>query len=191
MNAPRHATKDNSFGRSATGTAARGVALLAVAVALGVILLRANPGPRGHNVSTGAAATTVGSAPQATTTTLAGALPLDTTPLLGATTTVLAAGHSPATVSVLVVNGSGVTGKAVKVLALLKPGGWNLPTPITAKSNTLNSQVLFVAGYETEARLIADKLKLKSIAISVAPVSFDAAGANVVVVVGKALARRV
>lgn len=191
MNTPRHATKDNSFGRSASGTAARGVALLAVAVVLGVILLRANPGHRGTNVSTGASATTKGTAPQATTTTLAGALPVDTTPLLGATTTALPAGHGPSTVNVLIVNGSGITGKGVKVLALLKPGGWKLASPITAKSSTLNSQVLFVAGYETEARLIADKLKLKPIAISVAPVSFDAAEANVVVVVGKALARRV
>jgi len=51
----RHAATDGSFGRSAGGAAARGAGLLAVAVIIGILLLRSGGGdPYSRSVSTGA-----------------------------------------------------------------------------------------------------------------------------------------
>ena len=47
MKPGRHAAADGSFGRSAGGAMLRGVTLIAVAVILGIILLRATEGPDG------------------------------------------------------------------------------------------------------------------------------------------------
>ena len=56
--AARHAATDGSFGRSAGGAAARGAGLLAVAVILGVVLLRNGGGdPYSRAVNTGASPT--------------------------------------------------------------------------------------------------------------------------------------
>lgn len=192
MNTPRHSANDNSFGKSATGTAVRGVALLAAAVILGIVLLRANPSATADRVVTPTPTTVPDTLP---TTTVLGSTPLDTTPLISGTSSTsiaTAGGQAPSNVKVVVVNGSGITGKAGKVAALLKPDGWTIGTPVTASSKSLNSQVLYKAGLETEANTIAAKLKLTKIApLSGTTVTFDVGDADIVVVVGKALANRV
>ena len=192
MNTPRHSANDNSFGKSATGTAVRGVGLLAAAVVLGIVLLRANPRATADRVVTPTPTTVLDTLP---TTTVLGSTPLDTTQLISGTssTSIATAGQAPSAVKVVVVNGSGVPGKAGKVGALIKPDGWTIGTPVTANSKKLNSQVLYKTGFETEAKTIAAKLKLTKIApLSGTTVTFAVSDdTDIVVVVGNALANRV
>ncbi len=53
MSRGSHAANDGSFGRSASGAMVRGVALIVVAVALGIILLLATDGPDPLTPATG------------------------------------------------------------------------------------------------------------------------------------------
>jgi hypothetical protein len=161
----------------------RGIALIVAAIVLGVVLLNAtdSPAPFVPKVAASDGTTT-------STTVAAGS---STTASTTATTTAAKA-HKPSEVTVLVVNGSRVSGAAGRIATslgaagyLLKPSG-NTPNPAVA------SNVYYKPGYEADARAIAGRLTPAPGVLPMptpAPVK-DLAGANVLVVVAADLAGR-
>jgi hypothetical protein len=126
----------------------------------------------------------------------------------GSTTTTVAtsssttsAGHptsptttvAPSKVSVLVANASSVTGAAAAVTNELRPGGWNLESPVNASAHVSTSTVYYLSGQQQSAEAIAASLHLTSSAVgpytTAAPIS-SIGTAEVLVVVGPDLATR-
>jgi hypothetical protein len=171
----RHAAADGSFGRSAGSTALRGAALLAAAVALGVILLNSsdNGDPFSRPVVAGTTRTTTTS----------------TTPGSGGSTTTTVALRPPAQVKVLAANGTTTKGLAGRFKDKLSGAGYNALAPTDAsKKPVATSTVYFQTGYEAEARGIATLLQIPATAVKPLPTPPPVAslqGANVVVVVGQ------
>jgi hypothetical protein len=100
---------------------------------------------------------------------------------------------APSKVSVLVANASGVTGAAAAVTNELRPGGWNLESPVNASAHVSTSTVYYLAGQQQSAESIAAALHLSSSAVgpytTAAPIS-SIGTAEVLVVVGPDLASR-
>lgn len=194
MGAPRHAANDSSFGRSATATAVRGGLLLALAVVLGIVLLRANPGAS-SNTGTKPANPPVVSETSTSTSIVDNSVAPPQSLITTTTSSVaVAGGHPPGQVAVLVTNGSGITGKGRSVNSLLSPGGWKLLAPTTAAAKNLTSTIYVQPGYEQDGAAIAAQFTKRKVlvkAISELPPIVDPLTANVVVVVGKALANSV
>lgn len=172
----RHAADDGSFGRSAGSAALRGGALLAIAVILGIVLLNAaddndafSPVTAGSNGKSGAGATVTTRASSDTTTTSS------TVPLRPA-----------AQVKVLAANGTSVKGLAGQVHDRLKAAGYNALAPTDAsKKPVTKSVVYFTAGFEGEARQIAQQLDIASVAAMPQPLPvLNLQTANVLVLVG-------
>ncbi|MEP6622870.1 MAG: LytR C-terminal domain-containing protein [Acidimicrobiia bacterium] len=122
---PRHAPSGGGGGRGASGfSAARGAALIAVAVLIGVVLLNAiDDGNTGAVGDGGTKSTT----PSTTTTTVAKGS-------ASTTTTTKPAPVPPAEVSVLVLNGSGRAGVAGTLTTALKAKGYKTLVPNNASS---------------------------------------------------------
>lgn len=145
MTPGRHAANDGSFGRSAGGAMLRGVVLIAVAVALGVVLLQATEGsdpfevaPDGTGVA-GGVSTTASTAPGGDT---------PTTP-----TTV--APIDPSTITVLVANGSGgVAGLAGTLTEQIEAEGYQTAAPDDTSAVDV-SVVYYTAGFEEAAGAVA------------------------------------
>jgi hypothetical protein len=175
----RHAANDGSFGRSAGSAALRGGALLAIAVILGIVLLNAaddndafspvTAGQNGNGDRNGASATVTTAAPKTTASTTT------TVPLRPA-----------AQVKVLAANGTTVKGLAGQVRDRLKAAGYNALAPTDAtKKPVAKSVVYFTAGYEGEARQIAQQLSVATVAAMPQPLPvLNLQTANVLVVVG-------
>ena len=148
--------------------------IIATAVALGQV----------HPVARSTSATFATTAP-VTSATHPAAHPTTTTPPTITT--------PPAKVSVLVANGSNVSGAAGTTSTQLQAGGWTLLPPVNASSNVTASVVYYVAGYQPSAVVIAKSLGLGTTAVqpltSSAPVG-KVGTANVVVVVGPDVASR-
>jgi len=172
-----HAAEDGSFGRSAGGAMARGIALIAAAVLLGVILLNATDAPEPLTVSSDESPDegTEGDAAETTTTTTAPPAATDTTLPAGA--------RPPAEVTVLVANGARVQGAASRLSTEIAKAGFTMAAPAnTAPVPT--SAVDFAEGYEADAQAVA---ALLAPAPPVAPLPDpapveDLRGAQVVVV---------
>jgi len=103
------------------------------------------------------------------------------------TTTTNVVLRSPAELTVLVANASGVRGAAAALTAEVGAAGYVMADPIDATDNAATSEVNFVAGFDGEAGDLAARLGLP--AASVAPMPdpppvADLAGAQLVVVVG-------
>lgn len=174
---PSHAASDGSFGRSASGAAARGAVLLAIAVALGVILLHAFD--RGSGAFNASLRTTPSPLPSVTflPPTTAGTQPL----------------RPPAAVKVLPANGTATKGAGTRTGDRLKAAGYNILAATNTTKTATTSSVQFAPGFEREARVVAQLLGLADSAVqpipSPAPVP-DLLGANLLVVVGPDLAGR-
>jgi len=172
----RHAATDGSFGRSASGAAARGAGLLVVAVALGIALLHSGSGDPYT---------------RALRTTSPGGVPVTAPPVA---TTVTVPLRAPADVKVLPANGTGAAGAAGRTGDKLKAAGYNvLAATNTTKQPVSSSAVYFKPGLEREARVVATLLALPDSTVeampSPAPVP-DTKDADVLVVVGPDLAGR-
>lgn len=146
MRRGQHAADDGSFGRSAGGAMARGIALIVAAVLLGVVLLRATDSPEPFaNIDTevddddGGEGTTVTTDPTVTTESTAPA----------------AAAHNPAEVTVLVANGAGIPGLASTIADQLKGANYVVAEPGNTKAPADESAVFFTPGYEADAAAIA------------------------------------
>ena len=97
----------------------------------------------------------------------------------------------PAQVTVLVANGSAVTGAAAAVRNQLQELAWNVTGAVNASAVVPASEVLYQAGQQSQAKNIATDLKLPASTVapltSAAPVS-GASSDDVVVIVGPELA---
>lgn len=179
MRRGQHAADDGSFGRSAGGAMARGVALIAVAVLLGVILLRATDGPEPF------AGTPVEADDDTDDTTDSTATPGETTP-----TPAPPAAHDPATVTVLVANGAGIQGLATRIADQLEAANYVAAEPGNTRAPADESAVFYTPGYDADAAAIA---ALLSPAPATAPLPDpppvdDMKGAQVLVVAAADLA---
>ena len=182
MKPGRYAAADGSFARSAGGAGVRGLALLALALIIGVVLLNTvDADPPGTTVSTKGAAAAVGSdkadSPAATTTTVP------------ATTTQPA--HAPKDVKVIVANASPVKGAAAGGRNALLAAQYNVLAPANAAA-VGESSVYFTPGYDRDALAVATALQLPGTTVKAlpSPAPFDTKGANVVIVLGADAAPR-
>lgn len=158
---------------------ARGIALIAVAVILGVILLQATDADEPF-----AAVDTEeddGSGVTPTTDSDSSA----TTP-----TTATAAAHDPSEVAVLVANGAGIDGLASRIGDQLKAANYVVQTPANTKAPADTSVVFYAPGYEADAAAIAQLLSPApaTAALPEPPPVEDMKGANVLVVAAADLA---
>ena len=157
---------------------ARGIALIIVAVVLGVILLNATDRTPTFVESTGSKTTrtTAGSSDHSTT---------STTP-----STTKAKAHDPAAVTILVANGSGVKGAAGKIATTLSGSNYVLKTSVNTKTPAEASIVYYATGYEGDARAIASLLTPPP-SVQPMPAQLPVAnlsGANILVVVAADIA---
>jgi hypothetical protein len=157
--------------RPTPSSPAKGIAVVAVALVLGVIILWRVPrsGGAGSSSSKTTTTTTSSTVPQATTTT---AVP------------------SMAGVNILVVNAAGVAGAAGKVANVLKAGGLaTLPPGNAVQSGANQSSVYYADGFQNQANRVAQLLGLPAAvgAIDATQIKGGAQGAQVVVMVGKDL----
>ena len=107
-------------------------------------------------------------------------------PSTGATT-------PPAKVTVLVANGSTVSGEATRITAQLHAAGWDTLPPVNSATNVSSSTVYYAPGFQPSATSIASSLGVPASQVqplsSSVPVS-SVAGADVVVVIGPDVANR-
>jgi hypothetical protein len=156
----------------------RGLALILVAVVLGVVLLRSTD----HTPSLAATSTPR----KATTTTTS--TPASTGS--STSTTTATTGHDPSKVAILVANGSGKTGAAAKVAQGLAASNYVLKPSTNTKTPASASVVYYTAGYDADAKAIA-RLLTPQPATQAMPTTLpvaNLAGANVLVVVAADLA---
>lgn len=177
MKPGRYAAADGSFGRSAGAAMGRGVALLAVALLIGVLLLnKTDERPPGSDVAAGpgpAAGSDDGNGGgrSATTTT-------------STTTTVPA--RQPKDVKVIVANGSAVNKAGARASDALKPGGYNVLAPTNVAGQVAQSAVYYTQTFEREAAAVAAALGMPASVVKPVPTPapFDAKTANVLVLLG-------
>jgi hypothetical protein len=166
----RHAATDGAFGRSAGGAAARGAGLLLVAVVLGVVLLRAGGGnPYGRSVSTASPPSPLTSTRPPTATTV-------TVPL-----------RSPADVKIIPANGTSTAGAGTATGNKLRAAGYNILGATNTTKPATASNVFYTAGFEREARVVAQLVGYPDSAVQPMPNPppvADLRDANLVVVIG-------
>ena len=181
------------FGRSAGANAARGIAVIAAAVLLGFFLM-ARAIDDDTVVAGTDSTTTITTAPAGSDTSAADSTTITTAPVSDDTATgaddTLPAQRAPSEVLTLALNGTDPvqSGKAGAMRDVLAANGYGVAAPKNADSPAA-SAVLFVEGYESDARAIATLLGVDPDAV-VRP--FDAASspiadtqsAQVIVVVG-------
>ena len=99
----------------------------------------------------------------------------------------------PAKVTVLVANGSTVSGEATRITAQLHAAGWDTLPPVNSATNVSSSTVYYAPGFQPSATSIAASLGVPASQVqplsSSVPVS-SVAGADVVVVIGPDVANR-
>ena len=180
-----HAAGDGSFGRSAGMQVGRAVVLLAVAILIGVALLRHNSTSTGRIVSS-----TPTTAPSATGTSIS---PRTTAPPTTAPTSTTAPLRAPQDIKVLVANGTSTNGLASTVKSKLQAEGYQTLTSTNAPRATA-SVIYYRPGYQNEAKAMSQFLNLSPTSVqpmpAQAPVSdaTAAAAANIIVVAGPDLA---
>jgi hypothetical protein len=188
MKPGRYAAPDGSFARSAGGAGARGLALLALALLIGVVLLNATDAdPPGTNVSASGAGSHAASSDDEGGD---GSSSASSTTTAAPTTTTLPA-HAPKDVKVIVANASAVKGAASGGRTALLAAQYNVLAPTNAAA-VPDSSVYFTPGYDRDAAAVATALGLAPPTVKPmpAPAPFDTKGANVAVVLGADAAPR-
>jgi hypothetical protein len=146
MRRGQHAADDGSFGKSAGGAMARGVALIVAAVLLGVVLLRATDGSDLDAVASDDVEDDSGDDAGDDT---------DSSVDLPTTDTTLPPPRDPAEVTVLVANGAGIGGLAGRIAETLNGANYVTAEPTNTRAPANESIVFFTPGYESEAAAIA------------------------------------
>jgi hypothetical protein len=159
---------------------ARGIALIAVAVILGVILLQATDSDEPF-ASVDAEQDDGDDGVTPTT---------DDDSTVTTPTTTAAEPHDPASVSVLVANGAGIDGLASRIGEQLNAANYVVQTPTNTKAPADTSMVFYAEGYEADAAAIAQLLSPApaTAAMPTPPPVDDVAGAHVLVVAAADLA---
>jgi len=170
--------RGHGFASSVAFSAARGAALIAIAVVLGVVLLQVVDTGNGGPVGDGGAKATGATSKSSTTT---------TAPPTTASTTV--AVRPPGEVHVLVLNGSGAAGAAGRLTNALKADGYVTGSTPLAPVDTTRRQgtvVFFRPGFDAEAAAVAAKVAAgtPTEALPDPPPAGTVAQAEVVVVLG-------
>jgi hypothetical protein len=163
---------------------ARGLALIATAVIIGLFLLRNWDGPASGteapseatqgDKSTGAKGSDGDGNGQAS----------------GDSTATTVAARPPSEITVRVLNGTDVGGAAKRMSSTLEENKYKTVKPDDAGTKSDTTQVLFAAGYEREAQELAEAIASprSGIAALATPPQFPPEGAQLVVVLGKDLA---
>jgi hypothetical protein len=146
MRRGQHAADDGSFGKSAGGAMARGVALIVAAVLLGVILLQATDGTDLDTAASDDTEDDGGSAIDEDS---------DSTVDLPTTDTTLPAPRDPAEVTVLVANGAGIGGLASRIGETLNGANYVTAEPTNTRAPANESVVYYTPGYESDAAAVA------------------------------------
>ena len=163
-------------------SAARGAALIGLAVIIGVVLLQVidtgeGPSSGGGTVVGGGTTTTTAGTASSSTTTAAG----------GSTTTAKATGpiKQPGQLKVVVLNGSGVNGAAGTLSKQLAAKGYQMGTPATAATKRVGTITACTAGLDREAAALATAVgpAAKTDAFPT-PAPAAATTANCIVVIG-------
>src|SRR5437588_621895 len=152
----------------------RGVALVVVGVALGVILF--------HSVGRAPAGSVASVASTPSPQSIATTSPAPTT---------TATARPPAQVKTLVANGTKTSGAGSKVSDTLRKAGYNVLAPANTTAPAASSAVLFLPGFASEAGAVATALGLAPTTVMPVPTPSPVANtqaANVVVVIGPDLA---
>jgi LytR cell envelope-related transcriptional attenuator len=140
--------KGVGFGRSVAFSAARGAALIGIAVIIGVVLLQLIDDGTGGPIGDGGAASAGGATGTTTTTTTVAAGSSTTT------TTSAAPVKPPAEVAVIVLNGSGRPGAAGAETSTIKAKGYQTLTAMDAPQRAGNI-VYFKPGFDRECTTVA------------------------------------
>lgn len=196
MRRGRHAADDGSFGRSTGMAIGRGVALLVVAVVIGVLVLDRSSQPATTQAAASSPTTTT--VPPTTTTTSGSSSTTSTTTRSrhgrsGGTPTSPTTTVPPAQVKTLVANGTQTTGLAGRVGAQLQNDGYDVFSPMNAPQQVTASVVYYVPGSSGAANQVARAVGLSSSAVHPLPSTWSVSalnGAQVVVVAGPDLASR-
>jgi LytR cell envelope-related transcriptional attenuator len=164
---------------TARSNPARGVALIATAVVLGLFIVRngfdtpssADDGSPTTEASSGTTAPAGGEG--GTTTTAAGP-----------------AAHPPAEVTVLVANASGVSGAAGEMTATLASQQYQTVPETNAPNSVGATQVLFTSGFDADAPAVAAAIgaPAESVAPMPNPPPVELSGAQILVLLGPDLA---
>jgi hypothetical protein len=165
---------------TARSNPARGVALIATAVILGLFIVRngfETPSSADDGAPTNEAAGGGTTAPPA-----GGG---ETT-----TTTAAVAARPPAEVSVIVANASGVSGAAGELTATLASAQYQTVPETNAPNSVGATQVLFIEGFDREAAAVATAIgaPAESVAPIPSPPPVDPGGAQILVLLGPDLA---
>ncbi|HYF47690.1 MAG TPA: LytR C-terminal domain-containing protein [Acidimicrobiales bacterium] len=147
MRRGQHAADDGSFGKSAGGAMARGIALIVAAVLLGVVLLRATDGDEPFTPVADDDETEVISGDEDDDT--------DTSVDVPTTDTTLAPPRNPAEVTVLVANGAGIGGLASRIAETLNGANYITAEPTNTRAPADESVVFYTPGYEADAAAVA------------------------------------
>lgn len=142
-----HAADDGSFGRSAGGAMARGLVLIAVAVVLGLVLLRAT-----DNSQTFVAAEDDRRSDDSSVDDEEDG---DGDVAIPETTTTTEAPRDPSEVVVLVANGSGQAGVAATLSQELQTANYVTADPTDTSEPASASIVYFEPGFEADADAVA------------------------------------
>lgn len=198
MRRGRHVAADRSSPRSTGAAIWRGLALLVVAVVIGVLVLDRSYRP---------ASLSQAAVPSSTTTAGHSTTPTTSRSSSGST----AHGRSrhansgrapssttstvpPAQVKTLVANGTQTTGLAARVGAKLQSDGYDVLSPVNASQQVTASGVYYTSGSGAAATEVASALGLSAASVhplpSSSPPVSSADGAQVVVVAGPDLASR-
>ncbi len=184
MSQRRHAASDGSFAKSAGGAAGRGILLIAVAVLVGVLILR-----NGFDNGGGSSAPPTTSASGATT-----SVSTNTTAAGGSTESTAASTPStrPANqVKVFVANGAGIQGAAGKAVETLTPLGY-VAVAGNSPNKVKTTTVYYTEGYQAEAQGVAAALGAPAASVQPMPTPppiADIQGAQVLVVLGPDVAK--
>lgn len=180
MRPGNHAAGDGSFGRSAGTNAGKAIALVAIAVLIGAVLLRHNGGVQVSATGT-----------KSTTTKKPAATAAPTTPGSVITTPTTVGVRSPSSVKVLVANGTTAPGAATRYAAKLHGLGYNTLAPIdTTVLGVKSTSVYYAPSYQQEAALIAQQIAAPASAVQPMPAQLPVRtinGANILVVLGQDL----
>jgi hypothetical protein len=177
-----HAAGDGSFRRSAGINLGKAVALVAVALVIGAVLLHRNGGS--VNISAAGGSTTTVKKSRTTTTT--------TTTV--ETTTTVPPSRAPSSVKVLVANGTSVGGQAALYSNKLHATGYDTLASTNATAHVQATIVYYAPSFQSEAAAIALLLGVQASAVKPLPAQgqvpvANLQGANILVVIGPDLVK--